>query len=43
MASLAVDRDGIHVLELAAHDFAGRVGSLDGDINYRMGHGRAII
>ena len=39
MACFQVYRDGVHVPELAAHDFAGRVGGFDGYIYYRMRHG----
>jgi len=39
VACFALDRNGFHVLHLAAHDFAGRVGGFDCDIQYRMGHG----
>ena len=32
MTCLLVEWDGVHVLHLAAHDFAGRMGSLDGNV-----------
>jgi hypothetical protein len=39
VARFQVDGDGVYMPELAAHDFAGRVGGFDCYIYYRMRHG----
>ena len=40
VTGFAFNRNGVHVLHLAAHDFAGSVGGFDSHIEYRMRHVR---